>query len=276
MTKQYSYTFSYYWKISWPDEDSFKKDAPNYKGFKQRVKRDWKTVSDKGVFLYINLKWVTTLGKMQSLFPTALAIEVSTAEEFAKVKVMEEVKPSNVRRTFRLKRKLEPTDEYSYCIKELDVKPSISMKTRTGKTSSKSIRSTNEFEEESSDYMTDQDLDPVKKKLHIEAISPNMQNYPVSPINHISEQYHRNNSEASTSIRGDPIIEDDLTNLLPRIEELPPSELSFNFLDGDNREPYKLLTKLSSDDLTPPRIRNLMENSMRNIYLDDDDSHQNF
>jgi hypothetical protein len=113
MPKQYSYQFGYYWKIVWPDNGTFKSDSQNYRGFKQRVKREFKIVNEDNVVLYLNLRWTTTLGKIHSLFPSSTSIEVSSADEFKEVKDARDVKQSPSKKISKLKKTLEPTDEFS-------------------------------------------------------------------------------------------------------------------------------------------------------------------
>jgi hypothetical protein len=119
MPKQYSYQFSYYWKVTWPNNAVFKADSQNYRGFKQRVKREFKIVNDDSVVLYLNLRWTTTLGKIKSLFPGSTSIEVSSAEEFKEVKESRDTVKPQPKNVYKLKRVLEPSDNYSYCIQEL-------------------------------------------------------------------------------------------------------------------------------------------------------------
>jgi hypothetical protein len=282
MTKSYSYQFSYYWKITWPNEEVFKRDAPNYKGFKQRVKRDCRTSTDSGVFLYINLRWVTTLGKMKSLFPSSTAIEVSSAEEFAEVKEQEDSRASSGKRTFKLKRKLEPTEEYSYCIRELDSKPVATGMTRRRKGVTKPSK---DFEFESIEPENfvgpeEEDFDIVKKKVHFDEKIGNMlePEYPI--ILEHPQAPVKNNSEASTSVHGDPFMEDELQEFIKddkikRMESNHP-EVGLEFLTEESFIPYKKLSKLSSDDLTPKRIRNFgIENSINPMFWEFNDN-QNF
>lgn len=119
MPKTYSYLFSYYWKVTWNDENSFKNDTANYKGFKQRIKRECKVTLSDSVSLYLNLRWVTTLGRMQTLFPNAHLIEVSSPEEFGTMKDAKEIKPIINRKTYKLRRAIDPTEKYSYSLREL-------------------------------------------------------------------------------------------------------------------------------------------------------------
>jgi len=119
MAKQYTYQFSYYWKVTWPNHAVFKSDSQNYRGFKQRVKREFKIINDDCVVLYLNLRWTTTLGKIQSLFPGSTSIEASSAEEFKEVKDTKDTKPQTPKNVYKLKRVMEASDAYSYCIQEL-------------------------------------------------------------------------------------------------------------------------------------------------------------
>ena len=65
MPRSYSYQFSYYWKVTWAERELFKQDIYTYQKFKSRIKRETQVTENDNTFsLYVNLKWVTTLGKM--------------------------------------------------------------------------------------------------------------------------------------------------------------------------------------------------------------------
>jgi len=281
MTKSYSYQFSYYWKITWPNDEVFKKDTPNYKGFKQRVKRDCRTSTDSGVFLYINLRWVTTLGKMKSLFPSATEIEVSTAEEFAEVKEQEDARSATGKRTFKLKRKLEPTEEYSYCIRESETKPAATGMSRRRKGLVKPCKDP-EFESIENEFTFGADeetFDIVKKKVHVDEKIGNMLEIEYPILMEHEPLPVKNNSEASTSVHGDPFLEDELSEFIKddKVSRVPSNrpEVGLEFLTEESFIPYKKLSKLSSDDLTPKRIRNFgLENSINPMYWEFNDNQQ--
>lgn len=171
MTKTYSYQFSYYWKITWNEEAAFKNDTANYKGFKQRIKRECKVNLDEKVILYLNLRWVTTLGRMQSLFPNSQCIEVSSPEEFSTMKDAKEVKQVVNRKTYKLRRVLEPSEDYSYTLREIAGNKKIDQNVNQ-----KRLRGQKSFQERVEDdilryepeFFGEPDVEIVKKKVHNE------------------------------------------------------------------------------------------------------------
>jgi hypothetical protein len=186
MPKAYAYKFSYYWKVSWPDDETFKLDTINYKGFKQRIKRECKVVNPDSVVLYINLRWVTTLGRMQSLFPSSTLIETSTPEEFQEIKDTKEVKQSPSKKTYRIKRILEPSEEYSYSLNEIQTR----QKTRAlNKRRRKFLEPDSSIPDEPVPYGShedgfDVDIDLLKKKIHKEDEERSVQSTDDSSVDH--------------------------------------------------------------------------------------------
>lgn len=79
--KKYNYEFSYYWACEWYSEADFDKDSKSLRSMKSRIKRHFKT-DENGVTVYINLKFVTTQGKMNTNFPTCTRIWSCNAEVY--------------------------------------------------------------------------------------------------------------------------------------------------------------------------------------------------
>jgi len=101
-----------------------------------------------------------------------------------------------------------------------------------------------------------------------------MENINPALVTHSPEDLARNYSEASTSVHEDPFNEDEFGDIIreenkPEAEETSPENLEF--LTEENMAQYKKLCQLSSDDLTPKRIRNFaLENSINRNYWEYD------
>jgi len=171
MAKTYSYQFSYYWKITWNEEAAFKNDTANYKGFKQRIKRECKVNQGEKVILYLNLRWVTTLGRMQSLFPNSSIIEVSSPEEFGTMKDAREVKQVVNRKTYKLRRVLEPSEDYSYSLREMPgakrADQTVNQKRSRGQKSARE-KIDREILKYQPEFLGEPDEDNITKKVHKE------------------------------------------------------------------------------------------------------------
>jgi hypothetical protein len=171
MTKTYSYQFSYYWKITWPDDSAFKNDTANYKGFKQRIKRECKVSQAEKVILYLNLRWVTTHGRMSSLFPHSEFIEVSSPEEFSTFKDAREVKQVINRKTYKLRRLLEPSDDFSYALRDHNTskkaEQSVNQKRSRGTKSAKGKPQAEALQYKDETF-GEPEIEIVKKKPHNE------------------------------------------------------------------------------------------------------------
>jgi len=80
--KNYNYEMSYYWKICWADKKSFALDSTSYEDYQQRVRATLKYFDGEKRIYYMHLRWVTTLGKIQKLFPNAQSIERYSKEQY--------------------------------------------------------------------------------------------------------------------------------------------------------------------------------------------------
>jgi len=277
MPKAYAYKFSYYWKVTWPDEDAFKLDTINYKGFKQRIKRECKVVNPDSVILYINLRWVTTLGRMQSLFPSSTLIETSTPEEFQSVKDTKEVKQSPSKRTYRLKRIMEPSEEYSYSINEIQTR----QKTRA---LNKRRRKFLELEHNVDDgpilYTPtggdpiELDLNLIKKKIHKEDEERSIQSTDDSSVGHhkpsqlFLDPSDCFNEEACLGGRVS-------TNMEPLNKRSEDTEQNLDFLWEDSLGPVWEIE--DRQEYVPKKIRNFgLENSINPIFWEYDQNSINF
>jgi len=119
------------------------------------------------------------------------------------------------------------------------------------------------------EHSTEHESDAVKKKVHVEDKLINMTDYEVSPFGELPFVNPKNNSEASTSIHGDPFLEEEFGEFIRNDNKHKPIESedpNLDLLMEEGLGNLRRLSKFSSDDLTPKRIRNFgIENSINPI-----------
>jgi len=270
MPKAYVYKFSYYWKVTWPDDETFKLDTINYKGFKQRIKRECKVMNPDSVVLYINLRWVTTLGRMQSLFPSSTLIETSTPEEFQAIKDTKEVKQIPGKRTYRIKRILETSEEYSYSINEIQTR----QKTRAlNKRRRKFLEPENSIPEEHtlyghSDETFDLDIDLLKKKIHKEDEERSIQSTDDSSVDH--HKTHHIFLDPNDGLHDELYFEDKVVEKIQDVntKNEGKGDQNFDFLWEDSLGPVWEIEDIGlGQDYVPKKIRNFgLENSINSNF----------
>lgn len=267
MPKQYSYQFGYYWKIVWPDNGTFKSDSQNYRGFKQRVKREFKIVNEDNVVLYLNLRWTTTLGKIRSLFPSSTSIEVSSADEFKEVKDARDVKQSPSKKISKLKRSLEPTDEFSLRVEDLQGNGRIRLVKNDRKRSYKeAVMETEEIQKVKSTF----NISDGAKKVHIEEDSRSTDS---------TDDEHRSPKVLETSQKGEcelhSISDMDILDTDKKTHNqivFPIHQTGSIENETDFRWESGLLPDLNLEDIhVPTKIRNFgIEDSINPIYWENE------
>jgi len=267
MPKQYSYQFGYYWKIVWPDNATFKSDSQNYRGFKQRVKREFKIINEDNVILYLNLRWTTTLGKIRSLFPSSTSIEVSSADEFKEVKDNRELKTPS-KKISKVKRNLEPSDEFCLRVDSVQENGRIRLvKNDRKRTYRQSMMETEEIQNGKSTFK----FENGTKKIHTEEdtrSTESTEDENRSP-KVLESMFAKGECEAN-SVSDAEIYHTD--KKFPNQMHFPMRQVSSIEDENEFRWESGLLPDLCVEDLhVPTKIRNFgIENSINPIYWENE------
>jgi len=215
---------------------------------------------------------------MQSLFPSSTLIETSTPEEFQSVKDTKEVKQSPSKRTYRIKRILETSEEYSYSINEIQTR----QKTRAlNKRRRKFLELEHNIPEEPVLYTPtagdsiDLDLGLIKKKIHKDDEERSIQSTDDSSTSH-----HKTTNlfldpndcfNEETCLGGK---ESNQIELLNKRSEAS-TEQNLDFLWEDSLGPVWEIE--DRQEYVPKKIRNFgLENSINPIFWEYDQNSINF
>jgi len=204
---------------------------------------------------------------MQSLFPSSTFIETSTPEEFQSVKDTKEVKQSPAKRTYRIKRILEPSEEYSYSINEIQTR----QKTRAlNKRRRKFLEPDNSINEEPMPYSPtgetiEIDIDLIKKKIHKEYEERSIQSTDDSSVGH---QKHPNMYlDTHECLNEEPCLGEVADKREPINKRSDgKGEQSLDFLWEDSLGPVWEVDDIGQE-YVPKKIRNFgLENSINPIF----------
>jgi hypothetical protein len=211
---------------------------------------------------------------MQSLFPSSTSIETSTPEEFQSVKDTKEVKQSPSKRTYRIKRILEPSEEYSYSINEIQTR----QKTRAlNKRRRKFLELEHQDTEEPVLYTPtghiNLEIDIMKKKIHKDEEERSVQSTDDSSVGHhkISNLF----LDPNECLNEEHILEDQAHEIEPLIKRMEGNPDSLDFLWEDSLGPVWEVE--DRQEYVPKKIRNFgLENSINPIFWEYDQNSINF